>query len=209
MVMKSKVWAWLFTPFKFIAGTKALILGLVVMAVLAILGYYSGTYFNGAIDIHYGDSMVSSVPFVIHLFFQICAWFSLTLSLYVTARIVSKSSVRLIDIAGTLVLSQLPLVIAALWGFTPLAHISFGEVDILNLNIGQLMAVLMENLPSLIVTVVVSTLAIIWSFVLKYNAYSVSANIKGVIGIVSFAVALIVAEIISQILLHFILPLLV
>lgn len=206
--MKSKVWAWLFTPFKFIAGTKALVLGLVIMVILAILGYYSGTYFDGAIDIHYGSDTISTVPFGVHLFFQLCGWFSFTLCLYVAARIVSKSSVRLIDMAGTLALSQLPLLIAALWGFVPLAHISFGEVDIQTLNIGQLIAVLMDNLPALIATIVVSTLAIIWSFILKYNAYSVSANIKGVIGIVSFAVAVIVAEIISQILLYFILPLL-
>lgn len=68
-----------------------------------------------------------------------------------------------------------------------------------------MMAVLKENAVMMTVAGLVTMLFAIWSIVLKYNAYSVSANIKGVVGGISFAIALIVAEILSKIVLYIVL----
>ena len=68
-----------------------------------------------------------------------------------------------------------------------------------------MMALLKENAVMMTVAGLVTMLFAIWSIVLKYNAYSVSANIKGVVGGISFTIALIVAEILSKIVLYIVL----
>jgi hypothetical protein len=57
----------------------------------------------------------------------------------------------------------------------------------------------------MVIAGVATTLIVIWSVVLKYNAYSVSANVKGIVGAGSFIIGLIVAEILSKILIYIIL----
>ncbi|MBK5722515.1 hypothetical protein JGH11_16700 [Dysgonomonas sp. Marseille-P4677] len=193
---------WLFTPFKFLAGMKALIIGLIVMVVLSVLGYLSETHFDGALDIHYGCSTVDSV-YLTHALYQLLAWGTMTIIFYLTARVVTKTAIRLIDMAGTIALSQLPLIFAALLGFIPSFHLCFGDLD--TTNIADVMAMLQDNIVVLIVCSVVTMIFVIWSIVLKYNAYSVSANLKGVAGGVSFTIALIIAEIVSKILIYILL----
>lgn len=197
-----KMIQYLFTPFKFIAGTKALIAGLGVMLLLSILGYLSNTHFDGALDIHYGCSTSGSL-YLHHAFYQLLDWVLMTLVFYIAARIVAKSSIRLIDIAGTIALSQSPLIFAALLGFIPSFHLCFGDLD--TTNIAEVITMLQENIVTLFVAGITTMIFIIWSIILKYNAYSVSANVKGIIGGVSFAIALIIAEILSKIFIYILL----
>lgn len=195
--------SWLFTPFKFIAGLKALIWGLLVIIVLSVLGYLSNTHFDGALDIHYG-CLETHTPYIIHMVYQLVGWLSLTTVFYIAARIVTKSKIRLIDIAGTIALSQAPLILAALAGFIPSFHICIGDFD--TQNIAEMTAILKENIIILCVLGIITIILSIWSIMLMYNAYSVSANLKGMVGIVSFIIALIIAEILSLIILYFIIP---
>jgi hypothetical protein len=149
--------------------------------------------------------MASSAPYPVHAIYQAITWLTLTLVFYATACIVSKSGTRLIDIAGTMALSQAPLIFAALWGFIPGIHIDFGDVDSLSLN--EIMLILKDNLGILILNMIVLIIPTIWTIVLRYNAYTVSANVKGMIAVVSFAVAILISEIISKIVLYLIIPL--
>ena len=193
---------WLFKPFTYIAGGKALIAGLVVIAVISVLGYLSGTHFDGVLDIHTG-CFGESAPYWKHALFQASTWLILTTVFYITARIVTKSETRLIDIAGTMALSQAPLLFAALLGFIPSLHICLGNMDALTIE--EMMSILKDNMGTLIIISVVYIIFTIWSVILKYNAYSVSVNVKGVIGISTFIAALLVAEIISKIFLYIVL----
>lgn len=186
----------LFTPFKFIAGAKALYAGFAIMLLLSVLGYLSNTHFDGVLDIHYGCPTTSNA-YLDHFLYQIVVWISLTVVFYITGRIVTKSSVRLIDVAGTMALSQAPLIFPALLGFVPSFHVCFGNLD--TIDVAEVMAILKDHIVMLTVAGLVLTVFVIWSVILKYNAYAVSANVKGVKGGVSFAVALIISEILSKI----------
>lgn len=194
---------WLFNPFKYVAGSKALIIGLIIILIVSALGYFTNTHFDGVLDIHYGCDNTPS-PYMVHLCYQLVNWASMIIVFYATARIFSKSSPRLIDISGTLALSQAPLVFAAIIGFYPDIHLCFGNLDTSSVN--DLLFVIKENIVMLTIAGLACTLFVIWSIILKYKAYSVSANIKGVIGGVSFGVALIVSEIVSKIILFLIIP---
>lgn len=197
---------WLFSPFKFIAGGKALVLGLIFMMLLASLASLSGIYFDGAIDIHTGSP---DSPFALHAYFQLCNWLVMTTVFYIAARIVTKSSIRLIDIAGTIALSQAPLIIAVLWGFAPIAHIELSNIDPYAINLGELIDMLKENILEIALTSIVLLIPAIWTIILKYNAYSISANLKGNKGVASFVIALLISELITKILHYFLAPLFV
>lgn len=192
----------LFRPFKFIAGTQALIAGIIVMALVSVLAWQSNVHFDGAIDIHLGKS----APYLVHAIYQITTWLTLTLVFYATARIVSKSETRLIDIAGTMALSQAPLILAALWGFIPGMQIDFGDINSMNLE--ELTLMLKDNIGILTLNVIALMIPTIWAIILKYNAYTVSANVKGMMAVISFVAAILVCEIISKIVLYLIIPLL-
>ena len=45
---------WLFNPFRFMAGFKALLFGLGIISVSAYLGFVSNTHFDGVLDVHTG-----------------------------------------------------------------------------------------------------------------------------------------------------------
>ncbi|MDH6308763.1 hypothetical protein M2451_001329 [Dysgonomonas sp. PFB1-18] len=200
MKNKSTIVIWLFRPFTYIAGVKALLAGIAVMALISILGYLSYTHFDGIIDIHL-NCLSSPTPYIIHAFYQLSTLIILTAVFYITARVASKSETRLIDIAGTMALSQAPLIIAALLGFIPSFHVC---IESLNTDI---ITVLQANIIPVMISAVVFMIFSIWSIILKYNAYSVSANLKGAKAWISFAVALLICEIISKIVLYQIVPL--
>lgn len=201
---KNSIVSWLFNPFKYIAGTKALVGGLMAMVIISALGYFSNTHFDGVLDIHYGCADVST-PYIIHALYQIIGWVSITLVFYITARIVTKSDIRFIDIAGTLAFSQIPLIFAALTGFLPNIHLCLDNLDTTSIN--DILLMLKDNIGMLLISGTICIVFIIWSIILKYKAYSTSANIKGVVGGATFALALIISEIVSKLLMYFILPL--
>lgn len=198
-----KIADWLFKPFQFIAGLKALILGIIIMLLLSILGYIGNTHFNGVIGMQYASGS-GSTPYIVHAAYQVIALFSMAITFYITARIISKSSVRLIDIAGTMALSQAPHILFGLIGLAPSVHPEFKNID--TTNVAEIMSFLQENIAMMAVVGITTIIILIWSITLKYNAYSVSANIKGIIGGISFTIALIISEILSKILIYIIVP---
>ena len=87
----------------------------------------------------------------------------------------------MIDVAGTMALSCAPLLLIALFGFLP--FFPKDTADFFRLFIFGLMC-----LPPMI-----------WTVALMYRAYSVSCNMKGTRGVLSFTGALIAAEVLSLI----------
>lgn len=184
-----KLSQWLFSPFRFLAGTKGLILGIATLFLVSFLGYWSNTYFDGVLDIHYRIPN-SDISYGTHLAYELLSWLILTIVFFVIGKIVSKSSFRLIDLAGTLAMSQAPLLLAAVWGFISSIHLNMNS----KMNIEQLLSQIQQHIVVFVLTAIVSLMVIAWSIILKYNAYSVSTNVKGNVGYFSFAIGLIISE---------------
>ncbi|MDR2824500.1 MAG: YIP1 family protein [Prevotellaceae bacterium] len=197
------IWDYIFRPFQFVAGGKALILGIVTMFVLVALCYASNTFFDGAIDAHYGCKEKAILP---HVYCVFGVWVVMTVLFYLTALLAGSKKTRLIDIAGTLALAKLPLIVFALIGFLPMTKALCG-LDLTNFNpmdtetTRQIMMVAVKMLPTLFVCL----LAVIWYIVLMYNGYSVSVNLRGTKGILTFIAALLVSEILAKMLLGIVL----
>lgn len=184
---------WLFNPFTYIAGAKALAIGIAIMLISSVIISLNNGHFDGAVDVHFGanTSLLQAISETL------ISWASLVLALYVLSRIVSESSVRFIDVAGTIALGRSPLLIIALFGFIPRPPMP----DMHNPTLTDLMKV--ATSPGIIITGVASLPFIVWFIALLYNGYSVSTNLKGPKAVWSFIGGLVAAEIISKAILHF------
>jgi len=180
---------WLFNPFTYIAGYRALIFGFIFMTVTLVISFYSNTHFDGAIDAHIGFQ----TPFSVYIAEQIIAWGSVVLTCYLVASIISKSAFRFIDLAGTIALSRAPMLLVSIIAFVPVLQ---------NAKPGQI-----SNTVLLIALVMI--IPVIWMITLMFNAFKTSANVKGTRAVVGFIAALILAEILSISLNQIIKPLLI
>ncbi len=185
---------WLFNPFVYIAGWQSLLLGLVAILAAGLLGFFSNTHFDGVLDMHTG----LAAPLSLFLAEGIIDWLTLGIVLLVIGKIVSHTSFRVIDVLGTQALARGPMLLAAAVSLVP----SFQRV------LSELMGGLARPGGSLNISLtdgllfglamLVSLLALIWMVALMYRAYTLCCNVKGSAAIISFIVALIIAEIVSK-----------
>ncbi len=187
---------WLFNPFQFIAGPRALFVGLIIILLTAFIGLLSNTHFDGVLDVHTG------LKAPIWLFFaeSLIDWLCMVLCLFFSALIVSRSQWRFIDILGTQALSRWPTLLSALI-MLPDANRRFGQYMISKL--GQSSAAVTINSTDTVIffiAAIIALLMIIWMVALMYKAYSVSCNLKGAKAVVTFIISLVLAEIVSKVL---------
>lgn len=174
---------WIYNPFTYLAGLKALLIGLIIVCLSAFLGTFNNVHFDGVIDMHMGTPAPASF-FYLETLISILV---MSVCLFISGLILSKSKIRIIDVIGTQTLSKAPMIVLAIIAFIPYFHFSFSPD--------------MKTIP--VNAIVIALLCIpftIWSVILMYNAYSVSCNISGNKAIISFIVVLIISEILSKLL---------
>jgi hypothetical protein len=180
---------WLFNPFKFIAGKKALMLGIGAMLITAIVCLVEKMHLDGVIDAHEGRETASYYYFIE----PVIDWLCLALPLYIFGRIFSASSIRFVDVAGTSALARYPMFFVVLSGFF-IPDLPHDEQKIISI---------IQNNPQVVAQlIVVALLAIpfmVWTVALMYNAYSTSVNLKGPKAAWSFIASFIIAEILSKV----------
>ncbi len=188
---------WLFNPFEIIAGFTSLFIGLGIILLSSVICYFGKVHLDGVLDLHAGSNVSWTMAFLE----GIINWLTITLILFITGLIISKSSIRFIDVAGTQALARFPYLLASLSAFMfPTEKIMhYFEWKFLQkgdaVELGG-MDVFLFGIQTLIMLA-----CAIWIIALMYRAYSISSNVKGTRGIISFIVGLLVAEIISKIIL--------
>jgi hypothetical protein len=185
---------YLFNPFKFIAGGKSLIAGLLVLLSTAFIGFIGNTHFPDLISL----KMSPGFPFVYLLLQNLSNWIVFSTLLYIAALIASPSSVRAIDIFGTQALARFPYFIAAFTGFSGSLE-RFGQAMVekaLHGNSGIDLSPF-DIIMAIILTLVI-VLMMVWMVALMYKAFTVSANMKGTKAVVIFIVVFIVSVAITM-----------
>lgn len=173
----------LFNPFKKLAGFKALLLGIAIMLITSGIAYFSYCHFDGALDAHIGESGA----FRVYVLEFVIDWLSIAIIFYLTGILFSKSRIRWFDVAGTTALARYPYLFLALLAFAlPITKEGFPII----------------NIRFIVVTILI-LLVTIWYIALLYNAFRVSCNLKKEKAIPAFIVALIIAEILSKLVFHF------
>jgi hypothetical protein len=190
----------LFNPFEKIAGFKALLIGLAVIIVSAVAGWYAGVNFDGVIDMHI---LKKDLKLQTHFIEVIFVWFLFSAVLFAAGTVVSKSKIRLIDVFGTQALARWPFLPAVLITVLFNAEKISQHLMYVYLGLGE------PTHPSTLEYVLygfyilLTLLFLVYTIYLMYKAYSVSCNLTGAKGIFSFIIALIIAEFLSKYLLMF------
>jgi hypothetical protein len=184
---------WLFNPFVYIAGGRALALGGLIMIASAAIVSLNNGHFDGAMDVHFGAKTTLIKSFCE----TFISWACLVLSLFGLGKIASDSSVRFIDIAGTVALARWPMLLLSFIGFISQPP----DINPQKATVEELMKVTMK--PSVIIEGLLSLPLIVLFIVLLYNAFSVSTNLKGSKSVWAFIAGLAVAEIASKAILYF------
>jgi len=184
---------WIYNPFVYIAGARALAIGMVIMIVAAVILPFNNGHFDGAVDVHFGAKTT-----LIRAFCEtLISWACLVLALYGFGLITSESSVRFIDIAGTTALARAPMIFLALLGFIA----SPPDIDPHKATLQELMKIALS--PGVITEAILSLPILVWTIALMHNAFSVSTNLKGGKSVAAFIGGLVVAELVSKIILHY------
>ena len=171
----------IFNPFRYIAGLRALVYGWSVMLITGCLAFFSKTHFDGVIDVHTG--LFS--PFPYYLLEQLIAWGLAVIPFYLAGYVMSKSSIRFIDVAGTLALARWPLI------FLPLINLALPiRFDLNHID------------PIFVIIALVNLVFVVWFIALMYNAVCTSCNLKGKSAIVLFISTLIFSEMLSKFVFH-------
>lgn len=191
--MKSKLSHLFFNPFVYVAGYTSLGVGLFVMLLTAILGYFSNAHLEGVIGVGIGYA----APFHLHVLEALVAWISLSIMLIIAGRITSKTSFRLIDLVGTQALARTPMFLAVLIYFPESIHKVTKYLVGKIIGHSQEVSISQIDLIIYVLAIIMTVLVVIWTVVLMYNAYRVSCNLRGTKAGISFTIALIVAHIIS------------
>ena len=147
----------LINPFERIAGLEALLWGLAGMGVSTALSYYSGWHYHGLL--HFGPA--PNPAWWCYAVEHLAVWLIPAVMFYLGGLLLSRSRIRMVDVLGTVVFAQLPLIVMNLFNMSP--------------------AEIMQQ-PGFIVGMWLSLVAfvfMIWTLVWMFQALKVSCNLKG------------------------------
>lgn len=162
----------LVNPFVWIAGSKALTVGAVGLVASAGLSVLSGVHANGLLQ--YGPS--SAGQWYVHCAELLVIWLVPALLFYLGGQLLSRSHIRWIDVLGTVLFAQLPLLLTWLIYLLPSVQALFRQ-DLSNLVPEKLL--LDSQLMRGVYLLLLAFLFVVWMVVWMVNALRVSCNLKG------------------------------
>jgi len=190
-IMENK-WKWIYNPFEKVAGWKAFGIGIVILAITTVVGYLGSMVFYGL-----SAKVVPSITWSMACSLQSLGLAVWVVLMYLTALLFAKH-VRFQDILGTLTLAKYPLLLMAIVNMTFGKSIS--SIDVKELLNGDYSSL---NIVPLFIFGIIAMILLVWEIALMYNAFRVSANLKGLKCAVLFTTALLISEIILMVLVSY------
>jgi len=184
----------LINPFKYIAGVESLVVGILIILATAYIGYSSNTHFPDLISI----KTCPDLPVWYFLLQGLSNWIVISTVLYSCAAVWSPSSIRFVDIFGTQALARFPYLIASFIGFSGSIN-KFGKYMLWTvIQKGESISLSTGNFVLAISLIILTFLLTIWLVALMFNAFKISANLKGTKVVVLFIIAFIVSMVITS-----------
>lgn len=186
----------LFKPFIFIAGGKALLTGVAVLLAGGVLCYFSNCHFDGLLDAHFGS--INRSPIWIYLSEGFINWLIIALFITVSARLITKSRYRAVDVFGTLALARAPYLITALITLLPGARRYAQYIGLKVFNTPVSITPMPTDIYIFYAATIISLLMTIWSVLLMYRAFSLSCNARGKKAVFYFTIIVLLSEVVSK-----------
>ena len=179
----------IFNPFRYIAGAKSLIFGLIFIAT-SILLLYSGGYIQDSY-IHIG---MAAAPLWKVAAMQILWWVLPAGILYLCGVMLSKSKIRVIDILGTTAFAQIILLLMIAPMLLPVVMNNMLE-SVASLQTGAVPD--MAEFTPMIIYSIWSLICLVVFYIWNYNAFAVSCNVSGWKAVVAFIAVQVVVTIVG------------
>ena len=179
----------LFNPFRYIAGAKALIFGLVFIVASTLLLYSGGFIQDSYIHIGMAEAPLWHVA-TMHFIW----WLLPALLLYLCGLALSKSKIRIIDILGTTAFAQLILLLMIAPMLLPVVMNNMLE-SVASLQTGAVPD--MAEFTPMIIYSIWSLIYLVLFYIWNYNAFAVSCNVGGWKAIVAFIAVQVVVTIVG------------
>ena len=181
----------LFNPFRYIAGAKALIFGLVFIVASTLLLYSGGFIQDSYIHIGMADAPLWHVA-TMHFIW----WLLPALLLYLCGLALSKSKIRIIDILGTTAFAQLILLLMIAPMLLPVVMNNMLE-SVAALQSGAIIEP--TSLMPIIIYSIWSLICLVVFYIWNYNAFAVSCNVSGWKAVAAFIAVQVVVTIVGAI----------
>ena len=168
----------LFNPFRYIAGAKALTMGLLFIVASALM-LYSGNLIQDS----YIHICMAKASFWEVLGAQMVWWIVPALLLYLCGLLVSKSKIRIIDILGTTAFAQIIMLMMIAPMLLPVVMNNMLE-SVAALQSGAILEP--TSLMPMMIYSIWSLICLIIFYIWNYNAFAVSCNVSGWKAIAAF-----------------------
>jgi hypothetical protein len=195
----NKLFKLFLNPFQFIAGANALLIGILIIILASVVGYTVNCRFDGLIDVHSG-LLEYRASYLVFITEGLGNWLVLAFILTLSARIVTKSKYRIIDIFGTTALARYPYFFIPLFYLIPGFNRYSQYITAKYIPNTTAVTIYPADLPLFIIGIVCIIFLSIYSIILMYRAFSVSCNASGTKAIWYFIIVCVVVEILTKLL---------
>jgi hypothetical protein len=186
----------LFNPFEKYSDTILLVSGLIGNSIGVFIFYIFKVRCIGFLKIDYVEESN-----LLHTIFQnIIIISSLTIILFGLGKIVNQKT-RFIDVFNACLMAKIPFYTLGFFNINDVISSSFLELKSLYIS-QKITEASMVNFPLVLVFSLVSFVILIWAIVLLYNGFKTASNVKETKHKVYFAIAIVIADIISRILIN-------
>ncbi len=194
---KKSLKTWLFNPFYYIAGGKALVFGIIIILATGIIGFFSNSHFDGVLDFHTGHI----APFWFFLSEGLIDWLVMGVLLFIAGFIISRTRIRIIDIFGTQSLVRFPMFVTSLAALLPGYKNFLNQLASNPTNIMDIASKNTNDFIMFLIVIFITLFMLIWMITLMYRAFSISCNVVGGKAISTFIIILLIGESLSKIIL--------
>ncbi|MFQ6082812.1 MAG: DUF3108 domain-containing protein [Candidatus Aminicenantia bacterium] len=195
----------LYNPFLSIAGGKALVIGILIILLSSVIGWYCAVHFDGAFDLSPSDEITRTGKldsYYLILFECLIAWLSIAFMFFILGTIFSKKKQRVIDYFGFTAIARFPYLLGAIVSSRFWLEGYFEKIDLtLDLeSLKELTESLSRNV-GFISGIVLILLIVIWFCALNFFALKESSGLSTGKTWPAFIGGSIMAEIISKMIL--------
>ena len=188
-------WKYVFNPFLKFSEKSLLIVGIISILIGSFIGNYFSVTFDGIIDAHSAPT-----SFITSLKENLINVVLVFLVLSILGKIIN-SKTRLIDILNIAMIYRIPLYVSGLLINIPILK-SVGEKVTANIDNPQNIKFESAELVALLAISSVLLLLIVYAIVLLTSGFKTAINLKKWQHYIFFAMALIVAEVFSKIIIN-------
>ena len=181
----------IWNPFQRIAGWQALAWGMAGLLLSTVLSYLASYHYNGLLQ--FGAPRASS--FWVYLGEHLVVWLVPALLFWVFGLIFSQSRIRMIDVLGTVLFAQLPLLAGNVIAFTPPMQ------QLLHTDLSQSPLELLEQpwMVGVSALGILTMFFMIWMLIWMFQALKTSCNLKGARLWIAYLVGVLGGDILTRI----------